>query len=104
LLVTAFGDRTHGKKAVESATRACEMADWKDAAILDTLAAACAEAGDFDSAIKWEKRALELLAKDDEQNRTDFNARLKMFEAKKPHHQEAKAEHTDIGSAKPERP
>ena len=30
-----------GAKAVELATKACEVADWKDFAVLDTLAAAC---------------------------------------------------------------
>ena len=36
-----------GKRAVESATRACELTDWKKAGHLDTLAAAYAECGDF---------------------------------------------------------
>ncbi len=32
-----------GRKAVASATRACELTDWKDDMILDTLAAAYAD-------------------------------------------------------------
>ena len=36
-----------GKKAVEAATRACELTQWKKPDFLDTLAAAYAEAGDF---------------------------------------------------------
>ena len=36
-----------GRKAVESATKACELTDWDEAGIIDTLAAAYAELGDF---------------------------------------------------------
>ena len=61
------------------------MTDWKVADDLDTLAAACAEAGDFDAAVKWQEKALGLLAKDDERNREVFEARLTLYRAKKPY-------------------
>jgi tetratricopeptide (TPR) repeat protein len=47
-----------GKRAVEHATRACEITAWKNPMCLDTLAAACAQAGNFEKAINFERKAL----------------------------------------------
>jgi hypothetical protein len=49
-----------GKLAVESAWRACELTDWQSPGELEVLAAACAEAGDFRSAVKWQEKAVTL--------------------------------------------
>ncbi len=72
-----------GKKAVESATKACEMTEWKEPGVIDTLAAACAETGDFDAAIKWQTQANSLFTIP--QEKADGEQRLKLYREKKPY-------------------
>jgi serine/threonine-protein kinase len=60
LLATCPDDKARdGKRAVEYGTRACEHTGWKDPLCLDTLAAAYAEAGQFEEAVRYETRTLE---------------------------------------------
>jgi tetratricopeptide (TPR) repeat protein len=46
-----------GKRAIELATKACELSSWKKFAEIDTLAAAYAETGDFDKAVDYQHQA-----------------------------------------------
>lgn len=50
-----------GPRAVELARRGCELTDWQDANLLDTLASAYAECGRFDEAVTWAEKSLELV-------------------------------------------
>ncbi len=65
-----------GGRAVESARKACELTDWKQAHCLDALAAAHAESGRFDEAVQWAERAVEL-ARDGE--KPAYRARLDLY-------------------------
>jgi tetratricopeptide (TPR) repeat protein len=76
----------NGSKAVEYATKACELTAWKDFDDLDTLSAACAEAGDFDSAIKWETQCLESPNPSAQLTSSDPKKRLALYQAHQPYH------------------
>ena len=71
-----------GPKAVESATRACELEVWSNAYCLGTLATAYAEAGDFDRAVHWQARANTLYTSRADQ--AEGRARLALFREGKP--------------------
>jgi tetratricopeptide (TPR) repeat protein len=48
----------NGKQAVKDAKAACSIMQWKDEDMIDTLAVAYAETGDFDSAVQYASQAL----------------------------------------------
>jgi len=68
-----------GRRAVELATKACELSGWKHSDWIDTLAAAYAETGDFKSAVIYENKAIAL-----DPNAAGFRARLRLFQDGKP--------------------
>jgi hypothetical protein len=70
-----------GRKAIASATRACELTKWSDASYLETLAMAYAEAGDFESAVKWQTKANDLCSHPDLKTRGE--SRRKLYQEKK---------------------
>ena len=78
-------DFRDGRKAVSDLTRACELTDWKNAMYLADLGAAYAEAGDFDQAIHWQKKALGM-ASDDVDVQEAGRVRLDLYRQRKPFH------------------
>ncbi len=78
-----------GKAAVAAATRACELTSWNQPVYLDTLAVACAEAGDFEAAVKWQQEAIDLLA--DDRQKDDYRTRLRLYRDRRPYHEAAAA-------------
>jgi hypothetical protein len=59
------------------------LSAWSDWSNIDTLAAAYAELGDFNSATKWQNKAIELAS--DDSDRADMRLRLSLFKQGKPY-------------------
>ena len=101
LLATCPSDaQRNGVRAVELATKAVELAKAAGESFLnelDTLAAAHAEAGHFDEAVKLQQQAVALAPND---NKADFESRLKLFQAGQPYRKLPKAEAVAATAAK----
>jgi tetratricopeptide (TPR) repeat protein len=78
----------NGPQAIEAAIKACEMTDWKEWTCIDTLAAAHAEAGNFEQAIKYQKEGL-LLANAKPKLVAEARQRLSLYEQHKPYRENA---------------
>ena len=75
-------------KAVKAATRACELTNWQNHDYLSTFAAAYSETGDFNDAVEWQKKALDLLPEDKGLKwQANYEERLKLYQSGKPYHQ-----------------
>ena len=72
----------NGKKAIEDATRACELVGWKNTDYLNALAAGYAETVQFELAIEWQTKALKMAEPDDKQ---ECEKRLTLYEQSKPY-------------------
>jgi tetratricopeptide (TPR) repeat protein len=82
-----------GKSAVEGAEKACELTGWMVAADVDTLAAAYAESGDFDSAVNWETKFLTYHIPEPIANAAQ--ARLSLYQNHQPYHRDDEAVSSD---------
>jgi tetratricopeptide (TPR) repeat protein len=93
-----------GKRAVRLATKAAELTGYQTPHILSTLAAAYAETGDYESAIKWSEKAVEL-GKDDpdlgqlQQELASYQAGKPVRELKKEEEKQAESPPSDQTSA-----
>lgn len=88
LILATSADATvrNGRRAVEMAQKAGELTGWKNPYYLNTLAAAYAEAGQYDQAVSWQEKALGLkaFARAGEEA---AQARLKLYRDRKPFHE-----------------
>jgi tetratricopeptide (TPR) repeat protein len=75
----------NGAEAVQFAERAARLAGDQEAALLDTLAAAYAEAGRFPEAVETARRALDLaIGHGDQRLAEGLRARIALYEARTP--------------------
>ncbi|MCA9268918.1 MAG: tetratricopeptide repeat protein [Planctomycetales bacterium] len=82
VLSTSPNDKLRdGKRAVELATKACELTEFKAAHILSTLASAYAESGDFEKAREWSAKSVEIAEPDQKEQ---LEAELKSYQESKP--------------------
>lgn len=70
----------NAKMSLEDAMKACELSNWKNSDCITTLAAACAESGDFENALKWIKKAIAM----DDDNKNISQEMLSLIEENKP--------------------
>jgi len=85
VLATSPDDKLRdGKRSIQLATRACEVTNYERAHILSTLAAAYAETGDFENAIKWSTKACELGEKDLKEQLEQLKNELDHYQQNKP--------------------
>jgi len=76
-----------GKQAVQNAETACELSGWRIANQIGTLAAACAEDGDFEAAVKWQTKANDMYTPS---QREKYAFLLDLYKAGRPYHRERK--------------
>jgi tetratricopeptide (TPR) repeat protein len=82
VLATSPDDNVRdGDRAIELATKACELTDYKTPHILSTLAAAYAEKGDFETARKWSQQAVDM---DDKEHDEQLRKELASYKENKP--------------------
>lgn len=87
LATSPFDEIRNGARAVELATKACELTDYNAAHILSTLAAAYAESGNFEKAIEWSQKAVDTHAADETKTRDmrdELAAELASYQAGRP--------------------
>lgn len=71
----------NGQQAIADAKAACNLTSWSKPEYIDTLAAAYAEAGDFQSAGQFEERALKGVHGD---SRKGYEQRLALYQSHRP--------------------
>jgi tetratricopeptide (TPR) repeat protein len=79
----------NGKEALEKAKRACELSRWQHSDAVDTLAAAYAEIGNFDDAVKYETQAINMKGVH-AFTRKKMQERLELYRQHKPYRKESK--------------
>ncbi len=86
LATSSKGAIRNGEEAVANAERAMQMSKSKRHDILDTLAAAYAETGQYEKAVKWQRKAIDQAPEDAKKALTE---RLRIYQSHKPYRSSA---------------
>lgn len=73
-----------GRKAVADAVEACRLRHSDDSDYLDTIAAAYAETGDFENALRFEKKAIAILPRKKANYLSVYRAHLAAYKGERP--------------------
>ncbi len=84
LATSPFETYRNGRRALELATESAELCEYQKAHVLSTLASAYAELGDFDKAIEWSAKAVELAEKEEHEKIDELKKELESYKEHKP--------------------
>jgi tetratricopeptide (TPR) repeat protein len=91
-----------GSRAVELAERAAKLTDYEQAHILSTLAAAHAEAGDFQEAVRWSEKSVEIARREDHEQLEQLEQELESFRNGEPWRERQQTEENEAPLLDPE--
>ncbi len=77
-----------GKRAKELATKSCELSHWNEWRAIASLAAACAELGDYEAAVKWQTKAMAMDTPAKETDLRENEKRMAAYKDGKPYFDE----------------
>ena len=85
-----------GSRAVELAEMSAKLTEYEAPHILSTLAAAYAEAGDFENARKWSQKAVELATQEKHDQLEQLQEELDAYIDDKPWREKQETEENDL--------
>lgn len=95
-------DVRDGDRALKFGKEAAELTEFKEAHILSTLAAAHAEKGNFEEAIKWSTKAVELGKEEEHAQIEQLEQELKSYQEGKPWREKQETEENKVPLLGPE--
>ncbi len=101
VLATSPDDKVRdASRSIELATQACEQSGYSKSHILSTLAAAYAESGDFETAIKWSQKAVDM---EDPEHAEQLSHELTSYQENRPWRERQNVEDAKKNKAAPEK-
>jgi tetratricopeptide (TPR) repeat protein len=92
----------NGERSIKFGTEAAELTDFKEPHILSTLAAGYAEQGDFEQAIKWSRKAVELGREIEHNQVGQLEEELESYKENKPWREKQETEENKVPLLSPD--